>query len=584
MTISGSALIIKALKEEGVDTVFGFPGGVVIPLFDALYDEKDIRLVLTRHEQGAVHAADGYARATGKTGVCIVTSGPGATNTVTGLATANFDSVPVVCLSGQVPRNMIGNDAFQEADTVGLTRPVTKHNYIVLDREELGPRIKEAFHIASTGRPGPVLVDIPKDVLVSQGTGSYPRQVNLLGYNPVSKGHSGQIKRAAAACARAKKPLLFIGGGIPIAGAAEEVKIFADKTGFPVISSLMGIGGISCRHPLYLGMLGMHGTYAANMAVSECDLLVGVGVRFDDRATGELDKFAPEARIIHIDIDPATIARNVPVEIPIVGDAKTILQELNTRIEKTAALKPWQDKVKKWKQNFPPTCGLSPDVAADQESPPARLDPGEVLTEVGRIFPDAVVTSEVGQNQMWAALFYPFREPRTWITSGGLGTMGYGFPAALGAQIGRPDLRVVAVSGDGSLQMNIQELATAVQESLPVVVAILNNGYLGMVRQWQEMFYRRRYSGTRLMPDASYGTGEGSGIGYPDFVKIAEAYGALGLRARTMAEVKQVLLQARENKSGPTIIDFQINYEANVWPMVPPGAGLTEMVLEDSHE
>ncbi len=584
MTITGSALIIKALKEEGVDTVFGFPGGVVIPLFDALYDETGIRLVLTRHEQGAVHAADGYARATGKTGVCIVTSGPGATNTVTGLATANFDSVPVVCLSGQVPRNMIGNDAFQEADTVGLTRPVTKHNYIVLDREELGPRIKEAFHIASTGRPGPVLVDIPKDVLVSPGTGNYPKEVSLLGYNPVSKGHTGQIKRAAAACGKAKKPLLFIGGGIPIAGAAAEVRAFADKTGFPVISSLMGIGGIPAEHPLYLGMLGMHGTYAANMAVSECDLLVGVGVRFDDRATGELDKFAPEAKIIHIDIDPATIARNVPVEIPIVGDARTILSDLVARIEKTPSLKPWQDKVTQWKNDYPPTSGLSPDVAADQAAPPARLDPGEVVREIGRIFPDAVITSEVGQNQMWAGLFYPFKEPRTWITSGGLGTMGYGFPASLGAQIGRPDLRVVAISGDGSLQMNIQEMATAVQESLPVVIAILNNGYLGMVRQWQEMFYRRRYSGTKLMPDASYGTGDDSGIGYPDFVKIAEAYGALGLRARTMDEARAALLKAQSHTEGPTLIDFQINYEANVWPMVPPGAGLTEMVLEDSHE
>ena len=392
-----------------------------------------------------------------------------------------------------------------------------------------------------------------------------------------------QIRRAATACQGAKKPLFFIGGGIHIAEAGEEVKAFVKKTGFPVIASLMGVGGISADTELFLGMLGMHGTYAANKAVSECDLLIGVGVRFDDRATGDLDQFAPHADIIHIDIDSAAIARNVPVKVPIVGDAKLILRKLTSLITDIPPLVEWKKKVLTWKNTYPPTCKISDEVKALTPDAENRLDPGVVITEIGKAFPDAMVTTEVGQHQMWAALFFQFKKPRTWITSGGLGTMGFGFPAAIGAQLARPKERVVAISGDGSFQMNIQEMATAVQEKLPVVVAILNNGFLGMVRQWQELFYQRHYSATKLLPDEAYGSEEDAGIGYPDFVKIAEAYGAMGLRARNLGEMRETLKKARENTQGPTVIDFQIAYEANVWPMVPPGAGLNEMILEAPH-
>jgi len=567
LNCTGSQLVIEALKKEGVDTVFGYPGGVVIPLFDALYHEPAIRVVLTRHEQGAIHAADGYARATGKTGVCIVTSGPGATNAVTGLATANFDSVPIVCISGQVPRKMIGNDAFQEADTVGITRPVTKHNYIILEREELPLRLKESFFLARSGRPGPILIDIPKDIFTSQGSGDYPEEVSILGYNPVTRGHRGQIKRAADAINEAQRPLLFMGGGVNIADAGKEMLQLAETTGIPVISSLMGIGGIPGEHPQYLGMLGMHGTYAANMAVTNSDLLVGIGVRFDDRATGELDRFAPGAKIIHIDIDPAAIARNVPVEIPIVGDARQILEELVPLCVK-ADIAPWKEQIRIWQEEHPLTAG--------PEAP--RLSPARVIQRIAHHFPDSVICTEVGQNQMWTALFYKFRRTRSWITSGGLGTMGYGFPASIGAQIALPGTRVIDIAGDGSFQMNSQELATAVQEKLPVIVAILNNGYLGMVRQWQELFYGGRYSSTDLMPGRDTVP---SPPGNPDFVKLAEAYGAVGLRAGTMEEVEKVLEQAAGVTDRPVLIDFQINYEANVWPMVPPGAGLSEMLFQE---
>ncbi|MBI9103088.1 MAG: biosynthetic-type acetolactate synthase large subunit [Spirochaetales bacterium] len=561
-------MVINALKKEGVDTVFGFPGGVVIPLFDELYKEPAIKVVLTRHEQGAIHAADGYARATGKTGVCIVTSGPGATNTVTGLATANFDSVPIVCISGQVPTNMIGNDAFQEADTVGITRPVTKHNYIILDRKELPLKLKESFFLAQSGRPGPIIIDIPKDVFTGEADDEYPEDVSILGYNPVYKGHKGQIKKAAQAFSEASKPLFFIGGGVHISGAAPSFKKLAEKTGIPVISSLMGIAAIPSDYPDFLGMLGMHGTYAANMAVSDCDLLIGIGVRFDDRATGDLAKFAPHAKIIHIDIDPSAIARNVTVEVPIVGDARIILEDLITNIEKKD-ITPWQEQVHTWMKDKPLTTGPTAP----------RLSPANVIRRISHFFPDAVITTEVGQNQMWAALFYQFKEPRTWITSGGLGTMGYGFPAAIGAQFGRPDRRVIDIAGDGSFQMNSQELATAVHEKLPVIIAILNNGYLGMVRQWQEMFFGRRYSSTDILIDRE--NNEKDGIGTPDFVKLADAYGAAGFRARTMEEVDDVLQKAMDITDRPIILDFHINYEANVFPMVPPGAGLNEMVLEE---
>ena len=574
-TISGSRLVVEALKQEGVDTIFGYPGGVVIPLFDALYDEPAIRIVLTRHEQGAVHAADGYARSSGKPGVCIVTSGPGATNTTTGLATANFDSVPLICISGQVPSSMIGNDAFQEADTVGITRPVTKHNYLIISRAELGRTIKEAFYIATSGRPGPVVIDIPKDVFIAEGDVIYPDSVSIRGYNPTTSGHAPQIKRAADALLQAKKPLFFIGGGLHISDGTDIFRDIQKKTGIPVVSSLMGIGCIPSNHQDYLGMIGMHGTFAANNAVMETDLLFSIGVRFDDRATGELSKFAPHATIVHIDIDPAAIARNVRVDVPIVGDARLVLEEMARHAHATE-IGQWKQRVSEWKRQHPPEIITSG----------SRLNPQEIVNLISEAFPDAIVSSEVGQNQMWAALFYSFKNPRTWLTSGGLGTMGYGFPAAIGAQIAFPEKRVVDIAGDGSIQMNIQELATAVAERLPVIIAVLNNGYLGMVRQWQELFFKRRYSASCLARNSSCPVvcsepGEQCPVYSPDFVALAKAYGAEGFRASTLNEAKEALKKAKSITDRPILIDFLIPREANVWPIVPPGAGLGEMILQE---
>ncbi len=576
MKISGARQVVEALKKENVDVIFGYPGGVVIPIFDVLYSEPDIRVVLTRHEQGAAHAADGYARSTGKVGVLLVTSGPGATNTVTGLATANFDSIPLVCITGQVSRDMIGNDAFQEADTVGITRPVTKHNFLVTRREGLGKTLREAFFIARTGRPGPVVVDIPKDIFLSEAEEDYPEEISIRGYSPVLKGHKGQIRRAAQAVNQAQKPLFFVGGGVHISGAVDVFREIVSKTGCPVVSSLMGIGVLPGDDPANLGMIGMHGTYAANMAVSDCDLLFGIGVRFDDRATGDLAKFAPEARIIHVDIDPTSISRNVPVEIPIVGDAKTILEEFLPLLRKTGS-DSWKKTLEAWKVEKP-----VPKITGVK-----HLSPSFVIEAIHDEFPEAVIASEVGQNQMWTALYYCFRGSRQWLTSGGLGTMGYGFPASIGAQVGCPDKRVIDIAGDGSFQMNIQELATAVQERLPLIVAILNNGFLGMVRQWQELFQEGRYSSTCLLPG---GNKRENGKAYsheeyvPDFMKIAEAYGAYGMRAKTEEDVRRVLAEAKEINDRPVVIDFHIEPEVNVWPMVPPGAGLREMIFEWKEE
>lgn len=574
MNMTGAQLVVEALKKEGVEVLFGYPGGVVIPIFDVLFTEPDIHVVLTRHEQGAVHAADGYARSTGKTGVVIVTSGPGATNTVTGLATANFDSVPLVCLTGQVPRNMIGNDAFQEADTIGLSRPITKHNFLVTERESLGTVLKQAFTIASSGRPGPVVVDLPKDILVEKSEAGYPSSVSIRGYNPVIKGHAGQIKKAATAIKDAKKPLFYVGGGIHISGASEVLRTIVKKTKIPVVTSLMGIGAVPVDTPGYLGMLGMHGTYAANMAVTHCDLLFAVGTRFDDRATGKLDRFATSAKIVHIDIDPAAIARNVSVEIPIVGDARHVLEDLAPLV-KTPGIEMWIEQVGQWERehplSIPPSDGL--------------ISPPTVVREISDVYPDAIITTEVGQNQMWAALFYRFCSPRTLLTSGGLGTMGYGFPAAIGAQIGNRDRVVVDIAGDGSIQMNIQELATAVLEELPVIVAILNNGYLGMVRQWQELFFDKRYSSTCLRrrqscPERCKSPGDQCPAYIPDFVRLAESYGAVGLRVESPSDIRPALEEAKQSRNRPVLIDFIVGREADVWPMVPAGAGIDEMMLE----
>jgi acetolactate synthase-1/2/3 large subunit len=571
---SGADLVIEALKVEGVEVVFGFPGGVVIPIFDKLYAEPSLRVVLTRHEQGAVHAADGYARSTGRVGVCLVTSGPGATNTVTGLATANFDSVPLVVITGQVSRNMIGNDAFQEADIVGISRSVTKHNYLVTDRKDLGRILREAFHIAASGRPGPVLVDIPKDVLLENLDAPLPGDVAIRGYNPTTKGHPLQIRKAAEALARAKRPLFYIGGGLTYSGGAAAFRRIVDRTGVPVISSLMGIGAFPTDHPLFLGMLGMHGTWPANTAVQNCDLLFAIGARFDDRATGDLATFAPGAKVVHIDIDPASISRNVAVEVPVVGDVRLVLEEMEPSVT-APDVAAWAAQTAAWKRDHP----------LAESADDGRLSPTRVIRELCAAFPDAIYTTEVGQNQMWAALYGTFREPRRFLTSGGLGTMGYGFPAAIGAQLGNPGRRVIDIAGDGSIQMNIQELATAVQEGLPVIVAILNNGYLGMVRQWQELFFDRRYSSVCLMrngscPRGCSTPGDRCPTYLPDFVKLAEAYGAVGIRVAAPGEVAPALARAAKAVDRPVFIDFLVSREANVWPIVPAGKGIDQMLMD----
>jgi acetolactate synthase I/II/III large subunit len=572
MKRTGAQLLLDAMKAEKVEVVFGFPGGVVIPVFDAFYGERELRLVLARHEQGAVHAADGYARSTGKVGVCLVTSGPGATNTVTGLATANFDSVPLVVFTGQVARSLIGNDSFQEADIVGISRSVTKHNYLVRDRKELGRIIREAFYIARSGRPGPVLVDIPKDVLTEALEESLPDTVSIRGYNPVYRGDPGQIAKAAEALAKAKKPLFYLGGGLNIAGAAEAFRAVEDLVDVPTVASLMGISALPSTHPRFLGMIGMHGTYAANMAVQNCDLLFAIGARFDDRATGDLAKFAPHATVVHVDIDPSSISRNVPAAIPIVGDARLVLEDLLPRVRRPECAA-WVAATDEWKSSHP----LS-DIAGN-----GRLSPTMVLRQIAAAFPEAIITTEVGQHQMWTAQYFDFTVPRSFLTSGGLGTMGYGFPAAIGAQLGNPHRRVIDIAGDGSIQMNIQELATAVSENVPVIVAIFNNGYLGMVRQWQEVFYRKHYSGvcleraTGCPPDCTH-PDEKCPPYTPDFVRLAEAYGAVGLRVSRPEEIAPALEKARRVTDRPVFIDFQIEREANVWPMVPAGAGIHEMM------
>ena len=557
---SGAQIFFECLKREGVTDIFGFPGGAVLDVYHEL-PNYPLRHILVRHEQGAVHAADGYARSSGRPGVCLVTSGPGATNTVTGIATAYMDSIPLVVFTGQVPTMLIGNDAFQEADIVGITLPCTKHSYLVERVEDLATTIKEAFHIARSGRPGPVLVDLPKNMLRSITTFGYPDRVSLPGYNPNISGHIKQVKRAFDEIVRARRPVIYAGGGVISSDASKELTAFAHALRIPVTTTLMGLGGFPGTDRLFLGMLGMHGTYSANMAITNCDVLIAVGARFDDRVTGDISKFASHAKIIHIDIDPTSISKNVRVDIPIVGDAKDILKKLLALAEEEkqgdfhSGTKDWITQIETWQS----THGMAYEKGGS-------IKPQFVVEEIYRLTRGkAIITTEVGQNQMWTAQYYKFDWPRKLLTSGGLGTMGYGFPAAIGAQVAFPRETVIDIAGDGSIQMNIQELATAVQYKLPVKIAILNNNYLGMVRQWQELFYNKNYSATYLSTS-------------PDFVKLAEAYGAVGLRASSPEEVTPTIKKALATPN-TVVIDFQVDPEAGVYPIVPAGASLDNMIL-----
>lgn len=567
MKISGSEILIECLKKEGVKHIFGYPGGVVLNIFDALYDNKDLRLILTRHEQGAIHAADGYARSSGKVGVALVTSGPGATNTVTGIATASMDSIPLIVFSGQVPTMLIGNDAFQEADIVGITRPCTKYNYLVKDVNDLARIVKEAFYIASSGRPGPVLIDLPKDVTVGKADFVWP-ELDIRSYKPTYEGNKWMITQGAHLIAKSKKPVIIAGGGVILSGAAKELREFAEHADIPVTMTLMGLGGFPGSHKLSLGMLGMHGTYYANKAVQDSDLIIAVGMRFDDRVTGKVDAFAPNAKIIHIDIDPTSIKKNVRVDVPVVGDVKKVLTVMNKVLKEEVkeqwgeVRKAWLKQIGAWRSERPQSYTYSDEI----------IKPQFVVEKIYELTKgDAIITTEVGQNQMWTAQFYKFDKPRTLLTSGGLGTMGYGFPAAIGAQFAHPEKLVIDIAGDGSIQMNIQELATAVINKLPVKVAILNNRYLGMVRQWQELFFDERYSHTKL--DESV----------PDFVKIAEAYGAVGLRATKPSEVEPVLKEAFRIKK-TVFMDFVVDWKEKVYPMVPAGAAIDHMLFEQAEK
>ena len=569
--ISGNKLLVKALKEEGVDTIFGYPGACTIDISDELYKQDYTKVILPRQEVALVHEADAYARSTGKVGVCLVTSGPGATNLVTGLATAYYDSVPLVCFTGQVARHLIGNDAFQEVDIVGITRSITKYGVTVRNRENLGRIIKEAFYIARSGRPGPVLVDLPKDVMGELGSNEYPQEVNIRGYKPNTHVHIGQLKRAIKMLGKAKKPLFLVGGGVNIARAGEVFTEIVDRTKVPVVTTVMGRGSIPTDHPLYIGNLGMHGAYASNMAVNEGDLLFSIGTRFNDRITGKLHSFAPKAQIVHIDIDTAAISKNVQVDVPIVADAKEALEKM---VEYVTACdtEEWVEKVESWKKEHPLVMKKK-----------LIMTPEDVIEAINRLFDEAIVITDVGQHQMFTAQFIELNEKKHLYMSGGLGTMGYGLPGAIGAKIGNPDTPVISISGDGGMQMNSQELATAVLEELPIISCIFNNNNLGMVRQWQKLFYGKRYSMTCLRSGAACRgkCGEVPCPTYtPDFMKLAESYGAKGIRVTKKEEIEPAFREAMKSKKTPYVIEFEIDPEDLVYPMIQPGGTLKDMILD----
>jgi acetolactate synthase-1/2/3 large subunit len=569
MKLTGAEIMVECLKREGVKHIFGYPGGVVLKIFDVLYQQKDIEVILVRHEQGGTHAADGYARATGKPGVVLVTSGPGATNTVTGLANAYMDSIPMVVITGQVATWMIGNDAFQEADIVGMTRSCTKYNFLVKNVADLAQTMKEAFHLATTGRPGPVLIDLPKDVTLDRAEFHYPDKVVLRSYNPTVVGNKWQIKQAAQAIMKAKKPVIYAGGGVILSNASAELTELAEWGRIPLTLTLMGLGAFPGTHPLFLGMLGMHGTCAANMSIYQSDLVIAIGARFDDRVTGKISEFAPKAKFIHIDIDPTNIRKNIHVDVPIVGDVRHVLTELNKELKTFEGdragwiedRKPWAAQIKVWEKEHP----------LGYQKNEKIIKPQFVIEKIYELTGgDAIVSTDVGQHQMWVAQYFKFNKPRTNLTSGGLGTMGFGFPAAIGAQLAFPNRTVFNITGDGSIQMNIQEMVPAVQYHLPVKVAIINNGYLGMVRQWQELFFEGHYSS--------------SDMGFnPDFVKLAESFGAIGFQAKKPSEVEPVLKEALKVKK-PVLMDFLVDREENVYPMVPAGGANHEMVFGDEEK
>ena len=573
MDITGRKLFVKALQEEGIDTIFGYPGGTVTDLFDELYKTDSIDLVLPRHEQGLIHEAEGYAKSTGKVGVCLVTSGPGATNIVTGLADAHYDSIPLVCFTGQVPLGLIGNDAFQEVDIVGMTRSITKYGVTVRNREDLGKIIKMAFYIAQTGKPGPVLIDIPKDIQTASGSSVYPDHVDIRGYKPINSVHVGQLKRAYKLLKSAKKPLILAGGGVNIARANKKLQEFVEKENVPVVTTIMGKGAIPTTHPLYIGNCGMHGKYAANIAVTECDVLFSIGTRFNDRITGDLNEFAPHAKIVHIDVDTASISRNVVVDVPVVSDAKTALEKLIEWAEPKKTEK-WLEQIRQW----------------DEENPLAMcrdrgLSPQMIMEHINKEFPHSIYVTDVGQHQMWATQYLELDEESQLITSGGLGTMGFGFPAAIGAKIANRDKDVVLVTGDGGFQMNIQEMATAVTQGTNITICLLNNYYLGMVRQMQELFYGKRYSATCLRkrpgcPNDCKGPNEACPKYTPDFVKLAESYGAYGIRVENEADIDAAFAEAKKHKDAPTIIEFMIATDQLVLPMVKSGNPMSEMILK----